>query len=480
MAKIIKLAIGLILLATGAAVLYFVKPSEELSSPLPLNLPAGFKISIFAKDLPGARAMVFDQLGNMWVSRPSEGAVTLLEIENGQVVHQDDIFRGLNRPHGLAIYHRDPFELYIAETDKISKVRIYSEGGLQKIADLPAGGQHSTRTIDFGPDERLYVSIGSSCNVCNESDDRRAKIFSMNPDGSGFQEFARGLRNAVFFDWSYVTGEMWATEMGRDFLGDDLPPDEINIVKSGKNYGWPICYGKNVHDTSFDKNTYIRNPCMEPFETQSHIDIPAHSAPLGLAFIPEEGWPESFWYNLLVAYHGSWNRSEATGYKIVRYKLAPGGAYIGEEDFITGWLTKNGKVLGRPVDIIAQPGGTAYISDDKAGVIYKVVYEDLYRLDNLKANDIISSPFTLKGTMRGFWFFEASFPVRLLDGNDKEIAVGIAMTSANWMTVDLVPFETKLEFSAPATANGTLVLQKDNPSGLPENDQEVRIPIRFK
>jgi glucose/arabinose dehydrogenase len=172
-----------------------------------------------------------------------------------------------------------------------------------------------------------------------------------------------------------VNGKVWATEMGRDLLGDDIPPDEVNIVEEGKNYGWPICYGKNIHDTDFDKNTYFRNPCMEPFEAASHIDLQAHSAPLGIAFIPEDppagGWPEDWWHNAIVAYHGSWNRTEPTGYKLVRLKTDASGRYRGIEDFITGWLAPNG-ALGRPVDVLIQPGGTMFVSDDKAGVIYRI------------------------------------------------------------------------------------------------------------
>jgi len=195
----------------------------------------------------------------------------------------------------------------------------------------------------------------------------------MKKDGSDFKEFARGLRNTVFFRWSYIDGKMWATEMGRDNLGDDLPPDEINIIKQEGDYGWPICYGKNIHDSGFDKNVYIRDPCAD--KIPSYIDLQAHSAPLGLAFVPEEGWPQDYWYNLFVTYHGSWNRSEPTGYKVVRIKLDDKGNYLGTEDFITGWLTKSG-ALGRPVDILVQPGGIMYITDDKAGVIYKVTYEE--------------------------------------------------------------------------------------------------------
>lgn len=345
---------------------------KQNQTPFPLELSKGFSISIFAEGLPGARVMAIDGMGNIWVSQTSEGKIVLLGVKDGMVRNKSEIFKNLKNPHGLAIDPQDSLVLYFAEENQISKVRLYSDDRPQKIANLPYGNGHFTRTIAFGPDNRLYVSIGSSCNVCYEADNRRAKIFSMKKDGSNFKEFAGGLRNAVFFTWSYIDGRMWATEMGRDLLGDDLPPDEVNILKQGEDYGWPICYGKNIHDSNFDKNVYIREPCAE--KIPSHVDLQAHSAPLGLAFVPEEGWPQDFWYNLFVAYHGSWNRSEPTGYKVVRIKLDDKGNYLGIEDFITGWLTKSG-ALGRPVDILIQPGGVMYISDDKAGIIYKVTYK---------------------------------------------------------------------------------------------------------
>ncbi len=350
-------------------------PSEEDSSDLPLKLPKGFSVSIFAKDLPGARVMRFDHLGNIWVSRTSAGAVTRLDVKNGQVVKQSDVFSGMQKPHGLAFDPQDNNFLYVAEENRIRSFRVDEGAGNGKeVLSLPSGGGHFTRTAGFGPDGGLYVSVGSSCNVCRESDQRRATILRFDPATKQSRVFARGLRNAVFFTWNPADGQMWATEMGRDWLGDDLPPDEINIIKDGQNYGWPICYGKNIHDTDFDKNAYIRNPCSEPFETGSFIDIPAHSAPLGLAFIPpNSSWPEDYWHDLIVAYHGSWNRSEPAGYKVVRYRFDKNGSYGGVEDFITGWLAPDG-ALGRPVDVLVQPGGVMYISDDKAGVIYRVVY----------------------------------------------------------------------------------------------------------
>ncbi|HYE22267.1 MAG TPA: PQQ-dependent sugar dehydrogenase [Verrucomicrobiae bacterium] len=345
----------------------------ENNTEFPLKVPESFSISVFARNVSGARMMEFDVDGNLWVSRTSQGRVTAYRVENGQVGGVLAEITGLRNPHGIAFDPQDPSVLYIAEEHQITKRRL-SDSPQQKIANLPTqGGGHFTRTIRFGPDNRLYVSIGSSCNVCDESDPRRAAIYVMNKDGSDFKQYAKGLRNAVFFTWSDVDGRMWATEMGRDLLGDNIPPEEINIIEEGKNYGWPICYGNNIHDTNFDKKTYIRNPCMEPFETPPKVEMQAHSAPLGLAFVPEEGWPEDMWYDLIVAFHGSWNRSEPTGYKLVRIKLDEKGNYQGTEDFITGWLTKEG-VLGRPVDVMIFDGGTMYVSDDKAGVIYKITY----------------------------------------------------------------------------------------------------------
>ncbi len=160
------------------------------------------------------------------------------------------------------------------------------------------------------------------------------------------------------------TKRVWVTEMGRDLLGDDLPPDEINIIDEGGNYGWPFCYGKNVHDGDFDPK--VTHFCREPATVPSSIDIPAHSAPLGLAFFPDEGWPKEFRNDLLVAYHGSWNRSVPTGYKIVRYRLDSEGRFQGVDDFISGWLASDGRSLGRPVDIMIRPEGTIFVSDDKA------------------------------------------------------------------------------------------------------------------
>ena len=369
------------LVATTSREAASTSPPSTYVQAGPLRLLSGFEISIFAKNLAGARVMTVDSFDNIWVSQTSQGQISIIEYSTTLGYHTPRfIYTGLQNPHGLAFDPSDPTVLYIAEEHRITRSRTQSEKDddhLQSVVELPSGGGHYTRTLGFGPDGKLYVAIGSSCNVCEESDARRASVYTMNADGTDFRLFAKGLRNSVFFTWSPYDNKMWATEMGRDLIGDDVPPDEINIIKDGGNYGWPICYGKNIHDTDYDKRTYIRNPCLESFETPSHIDLQAHSAPLGLAFIPKAvGWPKEYEGDLLVAFHGSWNRSVPTGYKVVRVKLDEQGNYIGIEDFITGYLG-SAKIasgaIGRPAHMLFLKNGALLISDDKAGVIYKVL-----------------------------------------------------------------------------------------------------------
>lgn len=474
-------------------------PDAVNSTDFPLTLPNGFSISILAKDLPGVRDIVQDSFGNLWVSQTASGKITQIEIQNGKVVRKNEIFRNLDRPHGLVL---DGTMLYFAEETKVSRVPLYSDGSIEKLADLPQGGRHYTRSLHAASDGRLYVSIGSTCDVCYEKDERIGTIYSMEKDGSDFKQVAKGLRNSVFMATNPIDGKLWATEMGRDNLGDNLPPDEINIIdvipsgelgassadsrQNPEDYGWPVCYGKNIHDTDFDKNTYIQNPCNG--KIPSHIDLPAHSAPLGLAFVPEEGWPDGLGNDLLVAFHGSWNRSEPTGYKIARVKLDGKGNMQGMEDFISGWLFKDGKTsLGRPVALLALPGGIMYVTDDKAGVVYQVQYlptmvssnQEMFKDLNIKENQTVASPLKITGQTRGSWFFEASFPVSIRDASGKILDEKPAQATAEWMTTNFVPFEVTLSFVKPTTPTGWLVFKKDNPSGLPEHDAEYHLPIKF-
>jgi glucose/arabinose dehydrogenase len=347
----------------------------------PLKLPHGFTISIFAKGLASPRVLAQDPGGTLLASIPGQDRVVALPDKNqdGVVDAVVPVAQNLNRPHGLIFRKNgDKTRLYIAEVEQLA-VYDYDEKNFKatnkkKILDLPTGGRHWTRTMVFLPDGRLLISVGSSCDTCVEKDWRCAKVLVANPDGSNLKVFASGLRNAVFLALHPLTKQVWTTEMGRDFLGDDLPPDEINILQEGKDYGWPYCYGKQIHDSQFDPKGAKKDFCKQT--VPSHIDLQAHSAPLGLAFFPEEGWPQEYRHNLLVAFHGSWNRSVPTGYKVVRLKLDDKGNYLGVEDFITGWLTPKG-ALGRPVDLVIKNNGEIYITDDKAGVVYRVVYKQM-------------------------------------------------------------------------------------------------------
>jgi glucose/arabinose dehydrogenase len=368
----------------------FLEPDKTPSPPeavapavFPLKLPPGFRISVFSRQTPGARVLALDPGGTLLVSLTSQGKVVALPDKNGNGVADTPVtvLQGLNKPHGLAFGPEENPRLYVAETHQVTAYAYdpeqFTATRAGKIADLPPGGRHFTRSLRFLPppqEYRLLISVGSSCDACEEQDGRYAKILAVDLSGRNLETFASGLRNAVFMAVHPPSGHIWATEMGRDHLGDDLPPDEINIILEGNHYGWPYSYGKRVHDDKFDPAGTHREFCRDTIP--SFIDIPAHSAPLGLAFFPAE-WPREFRHGLLVAYHGSWNRTVPTGYKVVRYHLDGAGNFVKAEDFITGWLTAAG-ALGRPVDILITPEGVIYISDDKAGVVYRVVYDRRY------------------------------------------------------------------------------------------------------
>ncbi len=453
---------------------------------MPLSLPDGFSIDVFATDLPDARVLAMGPDGSMYVSQMKQGSITRLTIAQGVVTDQQVFLDGLQNPHALAFDPSTPTMLYIAEETRISRVDVTNTGtlALQKVVDLPKGGRHVSRTIGFGPDGYLYVSIGSTCDVCTESDPLLGAMAVVDVKSGGIQIYATGLRNSVFFRWHEVDGSLWATEMGRDGLGDDLPPDEINIIQPRtldsrdlpKNYGWPICYGNKIHDTDFDTKQYIRNPCEDTIAPT--VELPAHVAPLGIGIIPEStAWPEEYWYDVIVAEHGSWNRSDPVGYQLLRVKLNSKLEVEGVEPFISGWLTQDNLALGRPVDVLVMHDGTMYVSDDKAGVIYTITYmkqdptedvvltgqpgaPELERID-LNANRILFS-----GKAPGTMFFEGDAPITIEDESGLVVADGIATTHGDAMTGGLVSFTAYFTKKTNArTPYGLVVLREADPSG---------------
>ena len=360
-------------------------PSGEIA---PLTVPEGFTATIFARNITGARVMIRDPKGTMLVSQTSEGKVVALPDldQDAQSDRTVTVLEGLKQPHGLYMHcpntggasaSQNDCLLLVAETGELKSYRYDADQMKaeyqETLTTFPTGDGHYTRTLNMHPDgKRLLMSVGSSCNVCEEDDERRAAVLSYNFDTKEVKTFATGLRNTVFME-NDRDGKVWGTDNGRDLIGDDIPPDEVNIIEEGKDYGWPFCYGKNVHDTDFDKISTDNNPCEG--KAMPHIELQAHSGVLGLAFVPENGWPEDMRGDLLLAYHGSWNRSEPTGYKVVRFDLdSSRKATGGPIDFMTGFLTTDDEddAIGRPVDIMTEDGGVAYISDDRAGAIYRI------------------------------------------------------------------------------------------------------------
>lgn len=332
-----------------------------------LTLPNGFTISRLASGRDGLRMMALTDDGLLLVTEMGRGDVLgyRLSDANPQPV---TVLKGLSSPSGIALHDK---YLFIAETTRVTRFEYQGNGvvgaGQVIIPDLPAGG-HETRTIGIGSDSMLYLTVGSSCNVCEETDPRRAAMSRYNIDGSNGQVIASGLRNAVGFTWHPVTGEIWATDNGRDNIGDDIPPDEVDIIKEGRNYGWPYCYGDRAVNPEFQDDNARAAYCAgtEP----PAVDLQAHSAALGLRFLSDPTWPASYQNNLFIAFHGSWNRTIPTGYKVVRVD-----ADRNVSDFITGWLDeKTGEAWGRPVDILFA-NNKMYITDDSSGSIYEVRYE---------------------------------------------------------------------------------------------------------
>jgi glucose/arabinose dehydrogenase len=335
-----------------------------------LSVPAGFKLELFAIDLSGARMLQPTPEDDLLVSLPRTGEVWWLERDRNQDGKSDTrhlLIDKLNRPHGLDIQGD---WLYIGESDAIGRVRLDKthsklDGAYERIVTgFTSNGNHWSKTVHIGPDGYLYVSQGSTCNVCIEADPRRAAIMRFKPDGSDGQIIANGLRNSVGFDWSPWDSSLYATENSRDLLGDDVPNDELNRIQPGGFYGWPYVHGFGIVDAEFGKDQVQRiTTSLAP----AH-GFHAHNAPLGIRFLrkPAPGYERS----ALVALHGSWNRSKADGYKVVSLHWDANGEIV-ERDFLTGLQTEQ-SIIGRPVDVAEDSQGTLYISDDLAGVVYRV------------------------------------------------------------------------------------------------------------
>jgi glucose/arabinose dehydrogenase len=343
-----------------------------------IQAPEGFQVQLWADQVPNARLLHFTPAGDLLVSQPRRGQILLIRADadgDGRADGQRVLLDGLDRPHGLDLLGE---QLYIAEASAIRRVGFSEDGPgsgrvvgrpVRLVDDLPEGGNHWSRTLRFGPDGGLYLSVGSSCNVCEEEDPRRAALLRFEPDGSGAQIFASGLRNSVGFDWQPGTNDLYATDNGRDLLGDDEPPCELNRIVRGGFYGWPYAHGNRKADPEFGEGHEDRITRSIP---PAH-EFAAHNAPLGITFVRQPDPPAELAGAALVALHGSWNRSTKDGYKVVSLHWNERGE-IEERDFLVGFNVAE-DVIGRPVDVAEGPDGAFYVSDDYAGAIYRVAFE---------------------------------------------------------------------------------------------------------
>jgi len=338
-----------------------------------IELPPGFKIELYATGVPNARSLTLGAGGTVFVGSRRAGKVYALTASGrpdkaGEVI---TIARGLQEPNGVAFHDGS---LYVAEVSRV--LRYDAIEARQKnppapvvvSTDLPHTNQHEWRYARFGPDGWLYVGVGAPCNVCESADKHVASILRMRPDGSGMEVYALGVRNSVGFDWQPQSQEMWFTDNGRDNMGDDIPPDELNYApRAGLNFGFPYCHGKDILDPQFGRG----HSCAE-FVAPAW-NLPAHVAAIGMRFYAGGMFPEEYRGGVFIAEHGSWNRSVPIGYR-VSHVVLDGERAVKYEPFAQGWLA-GGIHWGRPVDVLVMPDGALLVSDDYAGAVYRISYQ---------------------------------------------------------------------------------------------------------
>jgi len=350
----------------------------EASAGLPLDkikLPTGFFISVFA-EVENARSLAISPNGTIFVGNKDEDKVYAVKDTDGDGKADKKwiIAKGLNMPNGVAFRDGD---LYVAEVSRIHKFagiesKLDNPGNSQIINDkYPTEAHHGWKYIAFGPDGKLYVPVGAPCNICESKDPVYASITRMNADGSGREVFANGVRNSVGFAWHPVTKQMWFTDNGRDMLGDDIPSCELNTAsKEGLHFGYPYCHEGSVKDPEFGD----KRACSDFVKPADKLG--PHVAPLGLKFYTGKMFPAEYKDQIIVAEHGSWNRTKKSGYNLTLVKVDGNSKVIGHSVFASGWMDDaTQKVWGRPVDVLLLPDGSMLVSDDQANVIYRITYK---------------------------------------------------------------------------------------------------------
>ena len=338
-----------------------------------ITLSPGFKISVFA-EVPNARSMCWGAKGTLFVGNRDEDKVyAVKDTDNDGIADQRYIIsEKLNKPNGVAFRNGS---LYVAEINRILRFddienKLDNPPAYVVVYDkFPDKEHHGWKFIAFGPDDKLYVPVGAPCNVCDEKDSIYASITRMNPDGTGLEIFAKGIRNSVGFAWHPDTKELWFTDNGRDDMGDDMPNCELNHAPhKGMHFGFPYCHQGDVLDPEFGKG----KNCAD--YTPPVQKMGPHVAPLGMRFYTGNMFPDEYKKQIFIAQHGSWNRSQFIGYRVMVVKLDAAGKVVDYIPFATGWLGENNKVIGRPVDVEIAADGALLVSDDSRGAIYRISY----------------------------------------------------------------------------------------------------------
>ena len=360
-----------LLSSLNAALPHFARGDAKDIKLDTIKLPPGFRISVYSDSVPGARSMTMGPKGTLFVGSRDAGAVYAV-VDAGDGTRAREVLtlaRNLNEPNGVAV--KDG-ALYVMEVSRLLRFdgieeRLKSPPAPVVVSDaFPKDPHHGWKFVAFGPDGLLYVPIGAPCNICRRSDPY-ASITRLRSDGSGFEIVARGVRNTVGFDWHPETKELWFTDNGRDWLGDDSPPDELNRApRAGLHFGFPYCHG-DVSDPEFGKES----PCSG--FVPPALKLGAHVAALGMRFYSGAMFPAEYRGQIFIAEHGSWNRKKKVGYRVALVRLRDGKP-VSEEAFAEGWL-QGEKAWGRPVDVLVRPDGSLLVSDDQAGAIYRIWFD---------------------------------------------------------------------------------------------------------
>ncbi len=357
------------------------KPAKVLATPdriAAIRAPAGFSVTTFATGLKNARVLAVAPDGTVYLSRRDQGDVLMLKDADGDGRSDGEPVTVANRPgaHGIAI-HGGKF--YLVTVKELFVADIQPSGRLGQLTllagDLPDGGQHANRTIAWGPDDMLYISVGSTCNACNDTNPENATILRVSPDGKSRTIFASGLRNTIGFDWQPRTGELWGLDHGIDFLGDDDQPEELNHIELGKKYGWPHAYADGrIYPQSTPPGEITKEEWRDT-SVPMVLGYDAHAAPMQMLFYKGGSFPAEYNGDAFATMRGSWNRAQPSGYSIVRIRYANGQAKA-IEPFVTGFLTDGGQThIARPVGLAMARDGSLLMADDANGVIYRVAYD---------------------------------------------------------------------------------------------------------